>query len=142
MQQRCSRWMKKIKKKNKKMISVDEKPPENIKIKRIVKKNFSKEKKNSDTMMFEIVNVKNLNTKIFIKYHIDDTTTISSSFTKFFFESENFLKKESAAQTHEKKQKKKKNSKKKTRTKISRKRKRRRQINEFLFLFNIYINRF
>ena len=61
-------------------------------------------------MMFEIVNVKNSDAKIFMKYHIDDTTTISNNFTKFFFEFENFLKKENAAQTHEKKQK--KNSKK------------------------------
>ena len=56
--------------------------------------------------MFDVVDVKNSNVKIFIKYYIDNTTTISSNFTKIFFEFENFLKKESAAQTHEKKQKK------------------------------------
>ena len=58
-------------------------------------------------MIFDVVDVKNSNAEIFIKYYINDTTTISSSFTKFFFEFENFLKKESTAQTHEKKQKKK-----------------------------------
>ena len=62
--------------------------------------------------MFDIVNVKNSNAKIFIKYYIDDTITISSNFTKFFFEFKSFLKEESAAQTYEKEQKKKKSSKK------------------------------
>ena len=57
-------------------------------------------------MIFEIVDVKNSNAKIFMKYHINDITIISSSFTKFFFEFKNFLKKKSATQTHEKKQKK------------------------------------
>ena len=33
-------------------------------------------------MMFEIVDVKNSNAMIFIKYYINDTMTISSSFTK------------------------------------------------------------
>ena len=64
------------------MISVDEKSTKNIKIKKIVKKKFSKKEKDFDTMMFEIVDVKNSNVMIFIKYHIDDTTTISGSFTK------------------------------------------------------------
>ena len=41
-----------------------------------------------------------------MKYHIDDTTTISNHFTKFFFKFEKFLKKKNATQTHEKKQKK------------------------------------
>ena len=62
--------------------------------------------------MFDIVNVKNSNAEIFIKYHIDNTTTISNNFTKFSFEFENFLKKKSAMQAHEKKQKEKKTSKK------------------------------
>ena len=64
------------------MINVDKKSTKNVKMKRIVKKKFSKEKKNLDTMMFETVDVKNPNAEIFIKYHIDDTTTTSSSFTK------------------------------------------------------------
>ena len=64
------------------MISVDEKSAENVKIKKIVKKKFSKKKKNFDTIMFEIVDVKNSNAMIFMKYHIDDTTTISSNFTR------------------------------------------------------------
>ena len=33
-------------------------------------------------MMFETFDMKNPNVKIFIKYHIDDTTTISKSFMK------------------------------------------------------------
>ena len=70
------------KKKNEKMISADEKPTENVKMKKIVKEKFSKKKKNFDTMMSEIVDVKNSNVMIFMKYHIDDMTTISSSFTK------------------------------------------------------------
>ena len=69
-------------KKNEKMINVDEKPTEDVKMKKIVKEKFSKKKKNFDTMMFEIVDVENSNAVIFMKYHIDDTTTISSSFTK------------------------------------------------------------
>ena len=69
-------------KKNKKMINVDEKSTKDVKMKRIIKKKFSKKKENLDTMMFEIVDVKNSNAVIFMKYYIDDTTTISSSFTK------------------------------------------------------------
>ena len=72
---------KKKEKENEKMINVDEEPAENVKMKRIVKEKFSK-KKDFDTMMFEIVDVKNSDAMIFIKYHIDDTTTISSSFTR------------------------------------------------------------
>ena len=64
------------------MINVDEKPAEDVKMKKIIKKKFSKKKENLDTMMFEVVDVKNSNTMIFMKYHINDTTTISSSFTK------------------------------------------------------------
>ena len=70
------------KEKNEKMISVDEKSTKNVKMKRIVKKKFSKKKKDLDTMIFEIVDVKNSNAMIFMKYHIDDTTIISSSFTR------------------------------------------------------------
>ena len=73
---------RKEKKKNKKMINVGEKSAENVKMKKVVKKKFSKKKKNLDTIMFGIVDVKNSNAVIFIKYYIDDTTTISSSFTK------------------------------------------------------------
>ena len=73
---------KKKEKKNKKMINVNEKSTEDIKMKKIVKKKFSKKKKNLDTIMFEIVDVKNSNAVIFIKYHINDTTMISNNFTK------------------------------------------------------------
>ena len=72
----------KKKKKNEKMISVDEKPTKNVKMKKIVKKRFSKKEKNLDTIMFEIVDVKNSNAVILMKYYINDTTTISNSFTK------------------------------------------------------------
>ena len=73
---------KKKKKENEKMISADEKSTKNVKIKRIMKKKFSKKEKDLDIMMFKIVDVKNSNAMTFIKYHIDDTTTISSNFTK------------------------------------------------------------
>ena len=98
---------KRKKKKNEKMISAGEESTENVKMKKIVEKKFSKKKKNFDTMMFEVVEVKISNIKTFIKYYIDDTTTISNSFTKFSFEFENFSKKESVTQTHEKESKKK-----------------------------------
>ena len=73
---------KKKEKKNEKMISVDKESAKNVKMKRIMKEKFSKKKENFDTMMFEIVDVKNPNAVIFMKYHIDNTTTISSSFTR------------------------------------------------------------
>ena len=56
-------------------------------------------------MMFDIVDVKDSNTEIFIKYHINDTTTISNNFTKFSFEFKNFLKKR-ARRKHTRKNKK------------------------------------
>ena len=90
---------KEKKEKNEKMINVDEKSTKNVKMKKIVEKKFSKKKENLDTMMFGIVDVKNPNVKIFIKHYINDTTTISNSFTKFSFEFKNFLKKEGATQT-------------------------------------------
>ena len=70
------------KEKNEKMISVGEKSTEDVKMKEIIKKKFSKKEENLDTMIFEIVDVKNSDAVILMKYHIDDTTTISSSFTK------------------------------------------------------------
>ena len=73
---------KKKEKKNKKIININEKSTKNVKIKEIVKKKFSKKEKNFDTMMFEVVDVKNSNAKIFMKYHIDDTTTILNNFMK------------------------------------------------------------
>ena len=94
------------------MISVGEKLTKNVKIKKIVKEKSLKKEKNFDTIMFNVVGVKNSNAIIFMKYYINDTMTISSNFTKFSFEFENFLKEENAAQTHEKEQKKKKSSKK------------------------------
>ena len=72
----------KKKKKNVKMISVGEESAKNVKMKKIVKEKFLKEEENLDTMMFEIADVKNSNAVIFMKYYIDDTMTISGSFTK------------------------------------------------------------
>ena len=72
----------KKKEKNEKMINVDEKPTKNVKMKRIVKEEFSKEEENLDIMMFEIVDVKDSNAVTFMKYYIDDTMTISSNFTR------------------------------------------------------------
>ena len=71
----------KKKEKDEKMISAGEEPTEDVKMEEIVKKKFSK-KENLDTMMFEIVDVKNSNAVTFMKYYIDDTTTISGSFTR------------------------------------------------------------
>ena len=68
--------------KNEKMINVGEESAKDVKMKRIVKKKFSEKEENFDTMMFEIVGVENSNAVIFMKYHIDDTTTISGSFTE------------------------------------------------------------
>ena len=64
------------------MISVGEKSAKDVKMKRIVKKKFSKKKENLDTMMSEVVDVKDSNAVIFMKYYIDNTTTISNSFTE------------------------------------------------------------
>ena len=69
-------------KENEKMINTDEESAKNVKMKKIVKEKFSKKKKNLDTMMFEIVGVKNINAVIFMKYYINDTTTTSSNFTE------------------------------------------------------------
>ena len=69
-------------KKNEKMINVDEKSAEDVKMKIIIKEKFSKKKENLNTMMFEIVDVKNSDAVTFIKYYIDDTMTISNSFTR------------------------------------------------------------
>ena len=68
-------------KKNKKMINVGEESTKDVKMKRVVKKKFSK-KENLDTMMFGVVDVKNSNAVTFMKYYIDDTMTTSNSFTK------------------------------------------------------------
>ena len=91
--------------KNEKMINIEEKLAENVKMKRIIKKSLKK-KENFDIIMFEIIDVKNSNAKIFIKYYINNTTTISSNFTKFFFEFESFLKKEDAGKRTRKNKKK------------------------------------
>ena len=66
---------------NEKMISVDEESAEDVEMEKIVKEKFSEEE-NLDTIMFEIVDVKDSDAVIFMKYYINDTTTISSSFTK------------------------------------------------------------
>ena len=88
-------------KENEKMINVGEKSAKNVKMKRIIKKKFSKKEENFDTMMFRIVNVKNPDAMIFMKYYIDDTITISGSFTK-----EKSLKKNENESSEEAKKKK------------------------------------
>ena len=70
---------KEKKEKNEEIINVGEKSAEDVK--RIIKKKFSK-KENLDTIIFGVVDVKNSNAVIFMKYYIDDTTTISGNFTK------------------------------------------------------------
>ena len=86
--------MKKIKKiKNEKMINVDEEPTKNIKMKNIIKKNFSKRKMNSNTIIFENVYIKNLNARTFMMFYINDLTSFASIFIlKFLLEFEKFLK--------------------------------------------------
>ena len=69
-------------KKNEKIINVGEESTKDVKMEKIVKEKFSKKKKNFDTMMFEIVDVKNSDAVTFMKYYIHNTTTISSNFTK------------------------------------------------------------
>ena len=71
----------KEKEKNEEMISAGEEPAKDVEMKEVIKKKFSKEE-NFDTMMFEVVGVKDSDAMILMKYHIDDTTTISGSFTK------------------------------------------------------------
>ena len=97
-------------------MNIDEKSTKNVKIKKIIEKNFSKKKKDLNTI-FEIVNVKNLITRTFMIYHIDNTIIISNIITKFFFKFENFLKKADATQTKMKKKKFKKRKEKKFREK-------------------------
>ena len=68
---------------------------------------FEKEGKDSNTIMFENVNVKDLNTRTFIMFYIDDITLFEEIFiSKFLLEFENFSKIESdtliKAQTKEK----------------------------------------
>ena len=87
--------------KNEKMINVGEKSTEDVKMKEIVKEEFSKKKENFDTMMFEIAGVKNSNAVILMKYYINDTTTISSSFTRKKSSEKN--ENESSEKTKEKK---------------------------------------
>ena len=103
-------------------------------------KKFSKKKKNLDTMMFEIVDVKNPNARSFIKYYINDTTTISNSVLKFSCEFENFVKKQARRrQMRKRKSRRKKRIRKKTRTRTSRRRRCRRQINEVsFFIWRLY----
>ena len=71
---------------------------------------------NSNTTIFEDVNVRNSNARTFMIFHIDDTTWFASIFTsKLLFKFENFSKIKSTASTkaQTKKQMKEKNSKKK-----------------------------
>ena len=64
------------------MINVGEESAKNMKMKKIIKKKFLKKKENFDIIMFGVVGVKDSNAMIFMKYYIDDTTTILSNFTR------------------------------------------------------------
>ena len=112
------------------MINVNEKSMKNVKMKKIVEKKSSKKKKNFDMMIFEIVNVKDSNAEIFMKYHIDDTMTISNNFRNFFSNLKNFQRKRARRRRTRKNKKK---VRRKTRTKVLGKRKRRKQMSEFRF---------
>ena len=58
-----------------------------------LKKKNLKRKMNSNTIMFENVNVKNSNARIFIMFYIDDTTLSASILIlKSLFKFESFLK--------------------------------------------------
>ena len=62
-------------------------------MKKMIEEKFSKEKINSNTMMFEGVNVKNSNAQTFIMFYIIDTTSFASIIiSKFLLEFESFLK--------------------------------------------------
>ena len=77
----------------KKMININEKSTKNIKIKKIIEEKVSKKKMNSNTIMFENVNVKNPNTRTFIIFYIDNMTSFADTFTsKFLFKFKNFSK--------------------------------------------------
>ena len=73
---------------------------EECKNRKIIETKFSKEKKNSDIMMFGGVDLKNLNARICMIYYINDIITTSSIIIKTFFEFESFSNKENAAQTN------------------------------------------
>ena len=93
------------------MINIDKKPTEKVKMKRIIEKKFLKKEVNSNTIIFESVNMKNSNARTFIIFYINDTTLFASILiSKFLFEFENFLKIENKASM--KAQTKEKNSKK------------------------------
>ena len=63
-------------------------------------KRFSKKEVNSNTMMFENVNVTNSNARMFIMFYINNTTSFASILiSKFLLEFESFLKIKSEAST-------------------------------------------
>ena len=73
------------------MMNADEKPTKNVKMEKMIKKRFLKKKANLNTMMFESVNVKNLNARTFMIFYINDTTSFANIFIlKQLFEFENF----------------------------------------------------
>ena len=84
--------MKKRRRKNKKIVNIDEQSTKNVKIKKIIEKKFSKKKINSDMIMFEDINVRKLNVQTFIMFYINDTTSFANIFiSKSLLEFENSL---------------------------------------------------
>ena len=82
------------------MINVDDKSTENVKIKKIIEKKFSKKKVNSNTIIFEDVNVKNSNARTFMMFYIDDTTLFANILnSKSLLEFENSSKIENKMST-------------------------------------------
>ena len=87
-------------KKNKNIINSDEKSTKNIKMKKIIKKRFSRKKENLNIIIFDDVNMKNANAQTFMIFCIDNTTTTSNIIMKFSFEFESLKKKENPTQTN------------------------------------------
>ena len=109
------------------MINVGKKSTKNLKIKKRVKKEFSKKKVNSNIMMFENVNVKDLNARTFMIFYIDDTMSFADILiSRFLFKFENFLNIESKALTETW-------TKEKNRKKSCEKTIKNEQMSEFLF---------
>ena len=104
--------------------------------KKELKRNSRKKKLNSNTMMFESINVKNSTTRTFIMFYINETTSFANTFiSKCLFDFESFLKIESNALTKAQAKKKLNKSFEKTIKKTS------KAVN-FFSLFDVYMNKF
>ena len=71
-----------------------------MKIKKIIENKFFKKKVTSNGIVFESVNVKNTNARIFMMFYIDNTTSFANTFiSKFLFEFKDFSNIENDAST-------------------------------------------